>query len=882
MQLTLGEAHHGPVTAVVLRGNDVHAAIHGRLHTYDANSGKLQRTRTLLPCRVHGLACNDDGALLAWGVDAVGVARGDAVTTIATETRCVAAAFASSEDVATLTSAGAVERRDAATLARRGATAALQTSGELRCGALRVAGELVKACGGDAFGRIVVESVGRDEAHGGVITSIAWAGEDVLSTSDDRRVTRWRINGDALEKVWTGVGHAARCWCAVAVDAYVVSGSQDGTAIVWRAGDGARVATLRGHAGKHVRCLGGCNGYVATGGHDGTARVWSLRDAVAAQTARRVRAPETTAPTAVCVLRDAVLACFASKKLWRLDLVIGEWRDLGVHGAARRLALDAREDRVALIGGGGSSVVILEVESGSSTTFSTGAAAAVSGWWVGDDLVVASVDRRCCAWRDGACVATLAPVADNALGAVTAVASGGDGRWVVGDSRGRVALIEDGALLWRADAHAKSAVLAVQFANGVLHSFGRDGKMATFEVDDDAPHLASIQPLHVSVSGVCDDVTWGVVGAELVVLDVATNMRRATVAGTNRGRPHGVRVAGNSVRAVAAASDDNDFLIVESETKCVTCGAPLVADGVAAAVTLESGRVVLAGGGGDLAEYAADLREQTRRCSPAAHAQRALARVGDVVIAGSVDVVATWRAGRRVASLRLADADALNQRLTAAAAWDADGGLSYVVGDSAGALRVVKSDRVVATLAWDGAPVCAAAHAPLGDADLVIAGLSTGTIAMWELRGTGTSLALAVAPHAAGVGALAARRVDPDGVLIVSGGDDAKIATVAVRRSSARVEVVALGGCAPVRGLAFTRDGRVVVAARGDGVVSAWRVAEDLSFAGGWTRATAATAATLRLLSIVDVVLGDVRGCCSTEDGALVYGDDGVASVVLC
>ena len=160
---------HGPVTALVLRGNDVHAAIHGRIHTYDT-TGKLQRTRMLLPCRVHGLACNeDDGALLAWGVDAVGVARGDAVTTIATETRCVAAAFASSEEVATLSSAGTVERRDAATLARRGATAALKTSGELRCGALRVAGELVKACGGDAFGRIIVDGVGRDEAHGGVL-----------------------------------------------------------------------------------------------------------------------------------------------------------------------------------------------------------------------------------------------------------------------------------------------------------------------------------------------------------------------------------------------------------------------------------------------------------------------------------------------------------------------------------------------------------------------------------------------------------------------------------------------------------------------------------------------------------------------------------------
>ena len=90
-----------------------------------------------------------------------------------------------------------------------------------------------------------------------------------------------------------------------------------------------------------------------------------------------------------------------------------------------------------MIGGGGSSVVILEVESGASTEFSTGAAAAINGWWVGSDLVVASVDRRCGAWRDGVSVTALAPVADNALGAVTAVASGGHMRWVVGDPRRR-------------------------------------------------------------------------------------------------------------------------------------------------------------------------------------------------------------------------------------------------------------------------------------------------------------------------------------------------------------------------------------------------------------------------------------------------------------
>ena len=64
--------------------------------------------------------------------------------------------------------------------------------------------------------------------------------------------------------------------------------------------------------------------------------------------------------------------------------------------------------------------------------------------------------------------------------------------------------------------------------------------------------------------------------------------------------------------------------------------------------------------------------------------------------------------------------------------------------------------------------------------------------------------------------------------------------------------------------------------------MSAWRVAEDLNFESGWLRATAATSTTLELLSTVDVVLGDVRGCYSSDDGALVYGDDGAATVVLC
>ena len=126
------------------------------------------------------------------------------------------------------------------------------------------------------------------------------------------------------------------------------------------------------------------------------------------------------------------------------------------------------------------------------------------------------------------------------------------------------------------------------------------------------------------------------------------------------------------------------------------------------------------------------------------------------------------------------------------------------------------------------------------------------------------------APHAVGVSALAARSVR--GALVVSGDDAAT--TITFRRSSARSKH-ALDGCAPVRGLAHgRRAGRARRRPR--------RPGGRRPHLDGWLRATATTSTTLELLSTVDVVLGDVRGCCSTEDGALVYGDDGAATVVLC
>ena len=60
---------------------------------------------------------------------------------------------------------------------------------------------------------------------------------------------------------------------------YLSTGSDDGTAILWVAATGAKLATLRGHtdAVDPVQfCLGGR--YLVTGSLDGTARLWSVPD----------------------------------------------------------------------------------------------------------------------------------------------------------------------------------------------------------------------------------------------------------------------------------------------------------------------------------------------------------------------------------------------------------------------------------------------------------------------------------------------------------------------------------------------------------------------------------------------------------------------------
>ena len=190
------------------------------------------------------------------------------------------------------------------------------------------------------------------------------------------------------------------------------------------------------------------------------------------------------------------------------------------------------------------------------------------------------------------------------------------------------------------------------------------------------------------------------------------------------------------------------------------------------------------------------------------------------------------------------------------------------VGDSAGALRVVATTRVPTP--WDGAPVCAAARARL-------------MMPTWSSRvcggdrhvgaaRDGTSLALAVAP-AAGVGALAARGVS-GGALVVSGGDDAALATVVPAVVGTR-QVIHLRLRAGARAGVHARRARRAAAAATASCCLARR-GPRRGVIGSRTATTSATS----VISTVDVV-GDVRGCCSTDDGALVYGDDGAATVVL-
>ena len=919
--------NHGPVTALALTETQLFAARNGIVSCYDLATGALITARRLLSRRIHALVI-DDARIGAVGARCVGVRDGDATSERPVETQALDAAFDGGELVVALAS-GKIES------ATRVVADASDAFGELRSGSLRPPADL---CGGDAFGRLVVVERGRvsfvDDAHGGVVTSTRWAGEAILSTSDDRTVKLWRRDGASFALAWAGRGHGARCWhAAPAGPHHVVSCSQDGTAMLWATADGRRVATLTGHRGKHcwraaARVDAGGDVVVATGGHDGAALLWSLRDVLATgpdPLVLSVPGPRTKVTCARILGPDAVLVCLASGAVWRVDGADG-WLELAPPMAWSNGFKDAalRANLAALAGGDGGDLAVVDVETFRDAPVARWTAApgarTIASWWVpgptvgaaGLALAVSAADRSLTFWTgaDGAAPPTKLATAFAAPrgGLVTDVAAVG-GCLLIGDSKGAVSALRGGAVLWVARgvkriADGSASRVGVGVSRVVADApgfatFGRDGRMTTYEWDADdlqPPRLAScafVRPL-AAVTRARDGLAAGFVGDAFVVVDVASGRCVARVHESHDKRPHdAARFAG---RVHAASTIGVSTLLVARSppgAKVLAShplGAPLVADGVVKALWLGDGRLLCAGGSGDLAEYDTKPLARARGLEPAMHAERALATRRGLAFSASTADLRIWRGRplRPAGALPLAPGRDQRHRVAALCCGDAGDEVLIFAGDSCGVVTAATCDAngedalVRCRASYDAAPVLSLAF----EGRALVAGNTTGLVLLWRYRDHELALLLAVKPHAAGVTgiALAPRG---GGFVAVSGGDDHALATTAFSLdeqgalASAAVEIIPTPTATPVRGL--DRAGDRVFVAHGDQRCSAWRIA-DVGDRPAWrAAATAADAATLEALGDpVDVDIGDVHGVAVFRDGdddvALVHGDGGLAT----
>ncbi|KAH8054620.1 peptidase [Aureococcus anophagefferens] len=641
--------------------------------------------------------------------------------------------------------------------------------GELRSGSLRPPADL---CGGDAFGRLVAAEGASfvDDAHGGVVTSTRWAGEAILSTSDDRTVKLWRRDGASFALAWAGRGHGARCWHAPRPH-HVVSCSQDGTAMLWATADGRRVATLTGH--REALLARGARAaparvVLATGGHDGAALLWSLRDVLATgpdPLVLSVPGPRTKVTCARILEPDAVLVCLASGAVWRVDGADG-WLELAPPMAWSNGFKDAalRANLAALAGGDGGDLAVADAETG-----------------------------------------------------VKRIADGSASRVGVGVSR----VVAD----------------APGFA-----TFGRDGRMTTYEWDADdlhPPRLAScafVRPL-AAVTRARDGLAAGFVGDAFVVVDVASGRCVARVHESHDKRPHDAARFAGRVHA-ASTIGVSTLLVARSPPGAKTLaahplGAPLVADGVVKALWLGDGRLLCAGGSGDLAEYDTKPLARARGLEPAMHAERALATRRGLAFSASTADLRIWRGRplRPAGALPLAPGRDQRHRVAALCCGDDGDEVLIFAGDSCGVVTAATCDAngedalVRCRASYDAAPVLSLAF----EGRALVAGNTTG------------------------LGALA----------------------------SAAVEVIPTPTATPVRGL--DRAGDRVFVAHGDQRCSAWRIADAGDRPAWRAAATAADAATLEALGDpVDVDIGDVHGVAVFRDGdddvALVHGDGGLAT----
>jgi len=112
--------------------------------------------------------------------------------------------------------------------------------------------------------------------HGRGVNALALTGDGrVVSGSSDGTVMVWDLNSGHEERTLTG--HGGRVMAlALTGDSRVVSGSYDGTLKVWDLNSGQEQRTLTGRgAGVNALAMTG-DGRVVSGSDDGTLKVWDL------------------------------------------------------------------------------------------------------------------------------------------------------------------------------------------------------------------------------------------------------------------------------------------------------------------------------------------------------------------------------------------------------------------------------------------------------------------------------------------------------------------------------------------------------------------------------------------------------------------------------
>jgi WD40 repeat protein len=104
------------------------------------------------------------------------------------------------------------------------------------------------------------------KGHSGAVFATKWSlnGTCLVSVGDDRTVKLWAgpdascTTSRVQVPLWSSFGHTARvlkCDFIGNDEGLIITGSQDGTARLWRRDNGSCCAVLSGHAGKHVWSL---------------------------------------------------------------------------------------------------------------------------------------------------------------------------------------------------------------------------------------------------------------------------------------------------------------------------------------------------------------------------------------------------------------------------------------------------------------------------------------------------------------------------------------------------------------------------------------------------------------------------------------------------